>query len=411
MGLLLFAPIRCGYGAASLLLWHACCAGATLLTARHGQQTVAGATGCCHFHPTVRSVVWSSSGYFTIGYHRLACRYGAAWLSLLHACCASATLSTTKYMARPACCCTLAVRGLHPTLSTSRREQDAVWGLVVMLYGMTMAQQQTAAALVQQHRQQHMAEAAVLAQLLLKDNTQCQEIDTVIHASRHDLLCDIIFRRTLRRAQLGYYTVGVMGIPCSTFSVARIGSNGIEAPGPVRDRNNPTGLNHRTPLQQTELDNANQLVERSIEIAHAIIKNGGSVLFENPVDRGNKTATDTNTKDRYELRYKSHSPLWNHPSMIKAKQDLNLKEVSFPQCALGGEFQKWTTLWYSEDLADSLDDLHICACHKGHKHKVARGKGTNKDWISAEAAAYPPGMNKAIARAIKVDLEVKPPLM
>ena len=90
-----------------------------------------------------------------------------------------------------------------------------------------------------------------LAQLLLKYNTQCQEIDTVIHASRHDLLCDIIFRRTLKRAQLGYYTVGVMGIPCSTFSVARIGSNGIEAPGPVRDRNNPTGLNHLTPLQQT----------------------------------------------------------------------------------------------------------------------------------------------------------------
>ena len=38
---------------------------------------------------------------------------------------------------------------------------------------------------------------------------------------------------------------------------------------------------------------------------------------------------------------------------------------------------------------------------KSHKHKVARGKGTNKDWISAEAAAYPPGMNRAIALAIK----------
>ena len=40
MGLHLFAPIRCGYGAASLLLWHACCAGATLLAARHGQRSV-----------------------------------------------------------------------------------------------------------------------------------------------------------------------------------------------------------------------------------------------------------------------------------------------------------------------------------------------------------------------------------
>jgi hypothetical protein len=61
-------------------------------------------------------------------------------------------------------------------------------------------------------------------------------------------------------------------------------------------------------------------VERSIEIARAIVKNGGSVLFENPVDRGNKTTTDTNTKDRHEHRYKNHAPLWNHPSMIKAKQ-------------------------------------------------------------------------------------------
>ena len=87
--------------------------------------------------------------------------------------------------------------------------------------------------------------------------------------------------------------------------------------------------------------------------------------------------------------------------MIKAKENLNLKEVTFPQCALGGEFQKWTTLWYSEDLADTLDDLHICTCEKGHKHKVARGKGTKKDWISAEAAAYQSGMNRAIALAIK----------
>ena len=29
------------------------------------------------------------------------------------------------------------------------------------------------------------------------------------------------------------------------------------------------------------------------------------------------------------------------------------------------------------------------------------GKGTNKDWISAEAAAYPSGMNRAIALAIE----------
>ena len=38
-------------------------------------------------------------------------------------------------------------------------------------------------------------------------------------------------------------------MPCSTFSVARIGSNGIDAPGPARDRNHPKGLNHLTLLR------------------------------------------------------------------------------------------------------------------------------------------------------------------
>jgi hypothetical protein len=74
-----------------------------------------------------------------------------------------------------------------------------------------------------------------LAKLLLALGIQCQEIDTLIHADRHNLSDDSNHSKTIRRAKLGYYAAAVLGVPCSTFSVSRIGSNGIDAPAPVQE--------------------------------------------------------------------------------------------------------------------------------------------------------------------------------
>ena len=241
-----------------------------------------------------------------------------------------------------------------------------------------------------------------LAKILKTLGIQCQEMDTLIRTNRHDLCDDKIFQRTLRRAKHGYYTAGIFGVPCSTFSVARIGADGINEPTSIRDRENPKGITELTTEQQKELDNANLLVERSVIIALAIANRGGSVLFENPCDRGDRTAQDSIIRDRYEVRYKDHASLWNHPTMIRMKETLNLKSVTFPQCALGGKYQKWTTLWYSTDMANELNKLHICTCRRGHTHaEIARGRDERGKWRSAEAAAYPEQMNKTIARAIK----------
>ena len=73
--------------------------------------------------------------------------------------------------------------------------------------------------------------------------------------------------------------------------------------------------------------------------------------------------------------------------------------MTFPQCALGGVFQKWTTLLYSVGLEPSLRSLGELRCdHERHPGKQASGLEDGK-WKYAEAAAYPAGMNAHLAHA------------
>ena len=242
-----------------------------------------------------------------------------------------------------------------------------------------------------------------LARCLQQRGVRCQEIDTVIHAKRHDLLCDAVYNRVLAHARGGHFTAAVLGVPCSTFSAARIGGDGVTAPAPVRGRqpHERCGLSGLTPMQQNEVDNANKLVARSVELARAIVAAGGEVLFENPCDRGSTDDEDSTVRDRYRAQWSSHAPLWLHPAMVRMRHELGLRAVTFPQCALGGLFQKWTTLWYSRGLDATLRGLRACDCRHTTHAEVARGRGMHGRWHSAEAAAYPARMNELIADAVE----------
>ena len=246
-----------------------------------------------------------------------------------------------------------------------------------------------------------------LARCLQERALQCREIDTVIHAKRHDLLCDTVYARVLAQARSGRFTSAVLGVPCSTFSAARIGGDGITAPAPVRGRSphERRGLPGLTSLQKREVDNANQLVERSAALARAVAAAGGDVLFENPCDRGSTDDEDSTVRDRYRMRWRMHAPLWLHPTMVALRADLGLRAVTFPQCALGGQFQKWTTLWYTPRLHGVLHTLSACTCRHTSHAEVAHGRGLRGRWHSAEAAAYPAQMNEVIADAMEAAIQ------
>ncbi len=165
---------------------------------------------------------------------------------------------------------------------------------------------------------------------------------------RHDLLDDAVFQKLLKEAMTGMFHVGVFGIPCSTFSVARINNESSQegGPKPVRNREptNRMGLTGLNENQLREVQNANLLMLRSIELATAICQHGGQVIFENPVDRGNHDSHDSVVRDRHDPAWAQHAPLWTMPAMVAMRTLLGLQEVTFAQCRMGGDFQKWTTL-------------------------------------------------------------------
>ena len=73
--------------------------------------------------------------------------------------------------------------------------------------------------------------------------------------------------------------------------------------------------------------------------------------------------------------------------------------VTFPQCALGGQYQKWTSLLFSVELEPSLSHLRKLTCTHSSHAKQAAGQDPDGEWKSAEAAAYPEAMNALLSDA------------
>ena len=93
------------------------------------------------------------------------------------------------------------------------------------------------------------------------------------------------------------------------------------------------------------------------------------------------------------------------------RRSMGGRYVSFPQCALGGPAQKWTTLLFSEGLG-TLCWLGLLRCtHSRGQHK-RRGIGRDASgaWASAALAAYPAEMNVAITEAAAALEDAAPPV-
>ena len=114
-------------------------------------------------------------------------------------------------------------------------------------------------------------------------------------------------------------------------------------------------------------------------------------MIENPATRSDPTS------DLFRWVWRSHASLWMHPLVVGLMSERWVRSVTFPQCALSGDFQKWTTLIYSIDLHHMLEPLgHLKCTHTRHA-KQAAGLDEDGKWRSAEAAAYPAEMNARLA--------------
>ena len=82
--------------------------------------------------------------------------------------------------------------------------------------------------------------------------------------------------------------------------------------------------------------------------------------------------------------------------------------ATFPQCMFGSDTQKFTTLWTSMPSVEAAFSNVKCT-HVGKHPEVAHGLKNDGTYKSAEATAYPDGMNQALASSImRVPLDTPP---
>jgi hypothetical protein len=218
------------------------------------------------------------------------------------------------------------------------------------------------------------------------------EFDTLIEQVDCDLTDDGVYEALMARIRAGEFFAAIIGTPCGTFSVARIRVPGVEDDGPVqlRDFEHPEGIGGLSSYLQQQLDTSNLLVERSVAIARAIREAG---VIENPVTRSDPAT------GHFRWRWRSHASLWMHELVKKLSAEQWTRTATLPQCALGGAFQKYTTLLFSVELEQHFSYLNDLRCTHEKHAKQARGRDLDGKWRSAEAAAYPSAMSALLVEA------------
>ena len=216
----------------------------------------------------------------------------------------------------------------------------------------------------------------------------------------HDLLNDETFSKVLLLATRGAFDAIMVAFPCSTFSASRLFQSIPPGPPPVRSSDHPDGLPDEEidPKYKRELRLTNTLLERTAQIIMAARNSPKktTIILENPADRsipGTKQYGNDTTK---------HGSIWATSPFKQLKDAIpDSSMVTFAYCRFGSEYQKYTTLWYTNEAGPVLDQLNspVYQCNHAKHPKVAGGRLPDGSWASAAAATYPAQLNIRLAMA------------
>jgi hypothetical protein len=219
----------------------------------------------------------------------------------------------------------------------------------------------------------------------------CVEVDKLLGAG-NDLLDDKVHASLLRRAEAGEFRALVAGVPCQSFSLlglrARRRVRGTHVGVRLRTRQAPLGRAGLSRKQREYLQRHNALVERAVDIARAVWGAGGEFLIENVADRGEPGSR------LFAWRYRHHVPLWLMPAVRRLARTAGAALLSFPQCRLGGDFQKWTSVLVTGALRDGLRSWGALRCTHGTHARQAVGAAARA------AQEYPRRMLSGIVDAL-----------
>ena len=218
----------------------------------------------------------------------------------------------------------------------------------------------------------------------------------------HDVTDPAFYGALAKRVADGEFFAIFAGPPCSTFSVSRLfravkhrrAGQSDDGPPPVRSRAHPAGLDPPPPGHEQELASSNDIIDRLCALLMLADDVGTLFIIEQPADRGDRNVPHT-------FLFDDHAPLWIYPAVIALLAHASCRLCTFPQCMLGAEWQKYTTLCYSPALAPWLDSWHNHRCTHSSHPKVAGGvQDAEGRWPSSGSSAYPPAMNKAVAQIL-----------
>ena len=216
--------------------------------------------------------------------------------------------------------------------------------------------------------------------------SMCMQVDQVdlLHGGADDDMAVADARdRVLASVRAGKYAIVWIGTPCSSFSLWWLDASMRQ----LRSRERPEGLTSLPGRERAYLRKHNALVEFSAKVALAAFQAGATFVIENPPDRG-KVGSHL-----FRWTARRHAPLWLMPCMRSLAAETGAIMLTFPQCALGGDFQKWTSIMTGGPRAAQLQALGDLTCeHKGGHARVAEGRDAQGRSNAAASAAYPIGM-------------------
>jgi len=186
----------------------------------------------------------------------------------------------------------------------------------------------------------------------------------------------------LAAVRSGTYSIVWIGTPCSSFSLWWLDKSMRQ----LRSRQRPAGVAGLPPRERGYLRKHNALVEFSAKVALAAFEAGATFVIENPPDRGRPTSR------LFRWASRDHAPLWLMPCMKALAKETKAIRLTFPQCALGGDFQKWTALMAAGPRAQQLEALAALRCVHSKHARVAEGRDGNGASNAAASGAYPLGM-------------------
>jgi hypothetical protein len=216
------------------------------------------------------------------------------------------------------------------------------------------------------------------------------EFDCVSDADGANLLDDSTFSSLLHLAESGAFSFVLAGVPCNTWSVARLRPDSRACQ--LRDRRHPRGKPSLGARDQRCVADANVLMERTLAIALAVHRAGGVFILEHPVDRA---------AGRYRSwEWRTHASLWFMAEVQAFALTTGARSASFPLCSFGAPWQKLTTLLYSPALDGALGRFDALECnHSSHRGGRAVGFYADGGARSTPAAAYPGGFAPSHAAA------------